>query len=304
MFRKFPIQSADFRLDLRDFLLENTNLVRIMGKIWMFVISISLATVVLLNAAGRRPIQIVIVFDRSESFWRWTVVAHAVVVKLFQELRFVLPSSGDDMITFVELSHQPRIVTQLKGAAVWTKGSEAFLRDFDRPVPEKGTALVEALWLVAEAFEADPNACKILLFFSDFRPDPCPPKVASWVENLKRFDWNRLEGVDGIWIFLWESKPTFDERGRPYAMILRESFPPLRQATFVKPPPLVNDTLERRHLNAFVDRLVAEISAHIAGQLTNSDAVIIPPQAVALTCLLGAIFLVIAAALSRRRSGR
>jgi len=258
------------------------------------------------QAQIERPIHVVIVFDRTASFWRWTSVAHAVVSKLFAELRFTLPSYENQLITFIELSARPYIVTQLKGASAWVKGADEFLKAFASPVPEKGTALVEALWLVAEAFEADPNACKILLFFSDFHPDPCPPKVASWVENLKRFDWNRLEGVDGIWIFLWESKPTFDERGRPYAMILRESFPPLRQATFVKPPPLVNDTLERRHLNAFVDRLVAEISAQIAGQLTNSDVVIAPPQVfVVILCLLGATLLVIAAALARRRgSGR
>ena len=256
------------------------------------------------QAQIERPIHVVIVFDRTASFWRWTSVAHAVVSKLFAELRFTLPSYENQLITFIELSARPYIVTQLKGASAWVKGADEFLKAFASPVPEKGTALVEALWLVAEAFEAEPSAFKLLLVFSDFRPDPCPPKVASWVENLKRFDWNRLEEIEGIWVFLWESEPSFDEQSRPYAMVLREMFPPLRRASFVKPPPLVNDTLERRHLNVFVDQVVNEISAKITGQLTNSDAVIIPPQAVALTCLLGAIFLVIAAALSRRRSGR
>jgi hypothetical protein len=259
------------------------------------------ATVAMLGAqTGQRPIHFVIVFDRTTSFWRWTSVAHAVVVKLFTEIRFNLPSSGEDAITFVELSNRPRVLTQLKGASAWVKGAEAFLQEFAQPLPEKGTALVETMWLVTEIFNSQPKAFKILLIFSDFHPDPCPPKVAAWVKDLERFNWQQLK-ADAIFVFLWEDQPHFDERGRPYATVLKEKFPPLRQANFVQPPPLVNGILERRQLNAFVDQVVGEIMTGVVNRLGAAGDTLIPSWVIALACLLGFSFLTVAAALARKR---
>jgi hypothetical protein len=244
---------------------------------------------------------IVIVFDRTASFWRWTAVAHAVLTKLFTELRFTLPSSGEDLLTFVELSHKPHIVTQFRGSAAWVKGAEAFLNNFNKPLPEKGTAIVETLWTVVEAFNAQPKAFKVLLIFSDMHPDPCPPKVAAWVKDLERFDWQQLK-ADEIFVFLWEDQPHFDEQGRPYATVLREKFPPLRKANFVQPPPLVNGVLERRQLNAFAEQIVDEIMAKtIANIGAASGDISVPPWVTVVLCLFGVAFLAIATFLMRRR---
>jgi hypothetical protein len=258
------------------------------------------ATVAMLGAqTGQRPIHVIIVFDRTASFWRWTAVAHAVVAKLFTEIRFNLPSSGEDLLTFIELSHKPHIVTQFRGSAAWVKGAEGFLNNFNKPLLEKGTAIVKTLWTVVEAFNAQPKAFKILLIFSDMHPDPCPPKVAAWVKDLEEFDWQQLK-ADEIFVFLWEDQPHFDERGRPYATVLKEKFPPLRKANFVQPPPLVNGILERRQLNAFVDQVVGEIMTGVVNRLGAAGDTLIPSWVIALACLLGFLFFAVAAALARR----
>jgi hypothetical protein len=153
---------------------------------------------------------------------------------------------------------------------------------------------------VVEAFNAQPKAFKVLLIFSDMHPDPCPPKVAAWVKDLERFDWQQLK-ADAIFVFLWEDQPHFDERGRPYATVLREKFPPLRKANFVQPPPLVNGVLERRQLNAFVDQVVGEIMTGVVNRLGAAGDTLIPSWVIALACLLGFSFLTVAAALARKR---
>jgi hypothetical protein len=107
--------------------------------------------------------------------------------------------------------------------------------------------------------------------------------------------------ADAIFIFLWEDQPHFDERGRPYATVLKEEFPPLRKANFVQPPPLVNGVLERRQLNAFVDQVVGEIMTGVVNRLGAAGDTLIPSWVIALACLLGFLFLAVAAALARKR---
>jgi len=258
----------------------------------------------LAQAQKQCPIHVVIVFDRTASFWRWTNVAHAIVRRLFGELRFTLPSSGNDLITFIELSSKPSIVAQLRGASAWLKGADAFLKHFNQPVPEKGTAIVEALWLVTDVLQTQPEGFDVFLLFSDLHPDPCPPNISSWVKELMRFDWNQLESIDSFWIFLWESDPSFDKRGRPYTTVLRESFAPLRRAHFVPPPPLVDGVLQRRQLDDFVNQIVNDIVDDVASLDKNNEQAFVTSWMVVLATIVGLAFLVLAAVLSRRGAGR